>query len=875
MGAVAAHADEQAMPRPVAKGQGHLEGPQIPETDKAVVASSEQTLAVGRESKRPGAVVLIRQQRARPIARLFRKGRTDRDVGGFGQLFQGSSGNGPGLIGKEQPRIRLSLEQFVHFAAQVWIGAAGLRKELRPLFRIDDLQGFGADVLNGNCGAASSREFIWRLEPRSVPVVSERMNEAEASSRASGDEPFASASHLASLLSAPAPPLSSGHPEGLPIPDHELLCPMGSGAYGEVWLARNLVGTLRAVKIVRRDRHDSAESFEREFKGLKKFEPVSRTHEGLVDVLTLGLLPGGAGFYYVMELADDSNAACGPPYATLDRRRAIPVPQAAVPTPRSYSPRTLRTELKSRGALPASEVIALGLKLTAALAHLHAQGLVHRDVKPSNILFVGGEPKLADAGLVAAMDDARSLVGTAGYIAPEGPGTPSADLYALGKVLYEMMTGCDRNQFPGLPIDLATGGERDALAELNTIVVRACQMDSRERYTDADGMRADLEYLRRGKSVRRRRRQQRCWRACRRIGMTVVLIGLIGGAAMLARSQLKRSSSLSSDPQAVILYEQAKGLFNQHTLDSELRAYRYLAEAVGRDPKFLDAYYLMFETYFTPSGDQFPPYTNRMANFQWVAEKMRMLDTRSAQYHTAMAWIRYNEWKWDEEIEHLQLALRADRSFLRAHGFYGGVLLRARGDPEAALRAFRAAERSAPFDSIIQMHLGTPYYVAGDYTKAIAQFQKALELEPRAGGPAWFLGLAHEAKGDYREALQWFEKHERAVMGANAAEVGRRYEGWRAVLAEKGPRGLWQAMLENHQRWWPDSYALAGLHARLGNTNDALSLLEKAFQEHHPDMPDLLVDQYWRTLDGQPRFQRIVAQMGFKPKPRAAQVHLP
>ncbi len=109
--------------------------------------------------------------------------------------------------------------------------------------------------------------------------------------------------------------------------------------------------------------------------------------------------------------------------------------------PDFYTPRTLRADLKSRGALPADEMIQLALKLTAALAHLHAQGLVHRDVKPSNILFIGGEPKLADAGLVADVDDARSLVGTAGYIAPEGPGTPQADLFALGKVLYEAAFG--------------------------------------------------------------------------------------------------------------------------------------------------------------------------------------------------------------------------------------------------------------------------------------------------------------------------------------------------------------------------------------------------------------------------------------------------
>jgi hypothetical protein len=79
------------------------------------------------------------------------------------------------------------------------------------------------------------------------------------------------------------------------VPDHDLVEPIASGAYGEVWLARNRFGTLRAVKIVWRDQI-SAEAFEREFRGLQRFEPVSRSHPGLVDVLTLGLLPDADGF---------------------------------------------------------------------------------------------------------------------------------------------------------------------------------------------------------------------------------------------------------------------------------------------------------------------------------------------------------------------------------------------------------------------------------------------------------------------------------------------------------------------------------------------------------------------------------------------------
>src|SRR5207247_6834337 len=109
-----------------------------------------------------------------------------------------------------------------------------------------------------------------------------------------------------------------------------------------------------------------------------------------------------------------------------------------------YSPKTLRAAQQLHGRLPVAECVPIGLALASALAHLHRHGLVHRDVKPSNIIFVDGVPKLADIGLVADLSEACSYVGTEGFIPPEGPGRPQADLYSLGKVLYEISTGLDR-----------------------------------------------------------------------------------------------------------------------------------------------------------------------------------------------------------------------------------------------------------------------------------------------------------------------------------------------------------------------------------------------------------------------------------------------
>src|SRR5215475_14105861 len=94
------------------------------------------------------------------------------------------------------------------------------------------------------------------------------------------------------------------------IPEHELLSPIAAGAYSQVWLARNRLGVLRAVKIVHRASFDHDRPFEREFAGIKAFEPISRSHEGLVDLLQVGRDDDAGYLYYVMELADDLNAEC-------------------------------------------------------------------------------------------------------------------------------------------------------------------------------------------------------------------------------------------------------------------------------------------------------------------------------------------------------------------------------------------------------------------------------------------------------------------------------------------------------------------------------------------------------------------------------------
>lgn len=317
------------------------------------------------------------------------------------------------------------------------------------------------------------------------------------------------------LAGPPRRPLPSGPPL---VADHELVRCIGQGSYGEVWLARNAIGLWRAVKVIHRSNFGDDRPYEREFRGITRYEPVSRSNEGLVDILQVGRNDAQGYFYYVLELADD---------AAGEFRKV---------EPESYTPRTLSLEVRRRGRLPVDECLRLGMTLSLALGFLHKEDLIHRDVKPSNIIFVNGIPKLADIGLVTEISEAGSIVGTEGFTPPEGSTSPLADIYGLGKVLYEISMGKDRHEFPEPYTDVANTPENQTLLELNAIIIKACSPNPAQRYQSAEELNADLALLITGGSVRRRRLLEKRFKLAARIGATAVAGALVAFAGFLYQS---------------------------------------------------------------------------------------------------------------------------------------------------------------------------------------------------------------------------------------------------------------------------------------------------------------------------------------------------
>lgn len=316
-------------------------------------------------------------------------------------------------------------------------------------------------------------------------------------------------------------------PGSLPkIPDFEVIRRIGGGAYGDVYLARSLTAGYRAIKVVRRAAFDNEAPYEREFEGVRRFAELSLREPRQLALLHVGRNDAEGFFYSVMELADD-------------------VSSGSEIHPDSYVPATLEEVRRQRGRLPVDEVIALGVELGAAIGNLHAAGFVHRDIKPANVILVRGVPKLADVGLVCLARDQATLVGTPGYLPQEGPGLPTADVFAFGKTLYVLGFGEEPGSFPGLPRDIDTLPGRDTLMELNAVLLRACARRPEERYSNAAEMADDLRLVSAGHSIGRLRRIERRLAVAKKAGAALAaLTALVAIIALWQGRTARRERTL-------------------------------------------------------------------------------------------------------------------------------------------------------------------------------------------------------------------------------------------------------------------------------------------------------------------------------------------
>ena len=251
-----------------------------------------------------------------------------------------------------------------------------------------------------------------------------------------------------------------------------LECEIGHGAYGVVYAASDTKGNHAAVKVcIRADVGD--ERYMRELRGAKLYYSIP-PQEGLVRMKGFGVKEWG--FYVVMALADNE-------FGESTRKRI------------AYRPKTLASVIEGEKALPLGECVKIGIALARGLAALQRHHLLHRDIKPGNVLYVKGRPVLSDPGLVVEESEAASLVGTPGYVPPENFTDAAGDIYSLGLTLKAASFGRCVEDLDKGPSPEADTGAAHFLAWWR-VLNKATDPTPSRRYRSAKAMLKDLVVLR-------------------------------------------------------------------------------------------------------------------------------------------------------------------------------------------------------------------------------------------------------------------------------------------------------------------------------------------------------------------------------------------
>jgi beta-lactam-binding protein with PASTA domain len=261
---------------------------------------------------------------------------------------------------------------------------------------------------------------------------------------------------------------------------------LGSGGMADVYLAEDQeLGRRVALKLLD-DRHSADEQFVERFRREAQ-SAAGLNHPNIVSIFDRGRAEGT--YYIAMEYLDG---------------------------------RTLKELLIRNGPTPVPIAIDYARQILGALAFAHRGGIVHRDIKPHNIVVGSdGRLKVTDFGIARSgasqMTEAGSIVGTAQYLSPEqargAPVDQRSDLYSLGIVLYEMLTG--KVPFTGdTPVEIAmkhlsqvpdppSALRPEVPHDLDAVVMRALAKDPDQRYASAEEMDADLARVARGVAVSR------------------------------------------------------------------------------------------------------------------------------------------------------------------------------------------------------------------------------------------------------------------------------------------------------------------------------------------------------------------------------------
>ena len=330
------------------------------------------------------------------------------------------------------------------------------------------------------------------------------------------------------------------------------------------------------------------------------------------------------------------------------------------------------------------------------------------------------------------------------------------------------------------------------------------------------------------------------------------------------QEQARLARSHSVNPEAHEAYLAGRFYWNKWNAEALTKSIVYFDRAIAKDPGYAlafaglaDAYHALPELTTVPIGEALP-------KARTAALKALELDDSLAEAHSALATVKEDyDWDWVGAEQQYRRAIELNPGDSTTRVFYSNLLLELGRLPEALSEA-RTAQVLDPLSLRANDNLSAVLYFSGEYDQCINQCMKTLEFDSLSSQAHRHLGQAYAQKHLYGEAIKELEKAKELsrVNEETLSELGY-------VLAISGSKAQARKVIQ-HLMQSSDGhisqYRLAIVYVGLGEKDSALDSLERALKDRSPGVVHLKVSPHFFELHSEPRFQKLLKEMGLSPE---------